>query len=322
MTRRLRIQTQVRSPHKHWKLLVKSGAIDQIVLQPGSFLGEKELKALNHRYYPAPEVIPTTITRDTLFWYPDKTVAAVYLKNRIGQTAQDEALAGFREFVWTPPTTRGETRTAVERQQGNVAPGELLFGHLDRGTHEQTRVTREQFPAFLKLARILKEMNDIFSRTLPREFGQQNRPKPEAEKWKEYFDIGLKKPEYGGIPMEFRMLLTAFSTTTLLKSCPASLHKDGGNARLDQTSFTCLTTVRESDFVGGGVFCFLEYGLKIPVGPGDILIGQTHKEWHLNLTPVQGTKYSMVVYYRRNMANPKMAETTARIKAERQARRK
>jgi hypothetical protein len=94
-----------------------------------------------------------------------------------------------------------------------------------------------------------------------------------------------------------------------------AVHKDGGNARKDQTSFTCLTTVRDEDFKGGGEFCFPEYGLLIPVKPGDILIGQTTREWHYNISSVQGTKYSMVAYYRRNLANPKMWDTLRKRRA-------
>jgi hypothetical protein len=116
MPGRFRIQTHVRSPHKNLMQLVKDG-MDQIVLQPESFVARKELKALNHHYYPNPDDIPTTLERDTVLWYPDRTVAGVFLKKRISQKAQDEALTGFRELLWAPPK-RPETKTAIERQKG------------------------------------------------------------------------------------------------------------------------------------------------------------------------------------------------------------
>lgn len=301
--------------HKHWKLLVKEGPVDEVVLQPESFLSVAEIKKLKHKYYPEPEKIPTTITRDTLFWYPpglysrDRQIAALYLQRKISQVAQDEALEGFRKMAWEDPH-RAETETAIKRQKGNVAPGELLFGWTDQASIEKTHAFEEQPEAFNHLGRILTEMNTIYSRSLSLHFGEQNRPKSEEERWEERKKKGMKPgPEYGGILKEVRIELNAFSTITCLKSCPAAIHTDSGNASKDQTSFTCLTTVREPDFEGGGEFCFIEYGLKVPVKPGDILIGQTTREWHLNITPVRGTKYSLVAYYRRkNLANPLMWE--------------
>ena len=303
-----------RSPHKNWKQLAADGLLDQVVLQPDSFVTDKELRGVKHTY-PDHLEVTTTIERDTLFWYPGKKeVAALYLQQRIPKAAQDQALEGFRAMNWKPPTTRKETATAIARQEGNIAPGELLFGYMDRGSIEKTKTTREQGPAFAKLGRILTEMNNIVSRTLPKWYAEQNRELKDVVKWQAYNRKHEVLPEYGGIPADLRILLTAFSTITVLKSCPASIHKDGGNARKDQTSFTCLTTVREDDGGGGGEFCFIEYGLRVPVKPGDILIGQTTREWHCNLSPVRGTKYSMVAYYRRNLANPKMWDTLRKRK--------
>ena len=119
------------------------------------------------------------------------------------------------------------------------------------------------------------------------------------------------QPEFGGIQQELRHFVTSFSNVTLLRSCPAAIHKDQGNARKNQTSFTCLTSVGRRDKKGevvfsGGTFCLIEYGIKIPVRPGDILIAQTTREWHCNVKPVKGVKYSIVCYYRRRLADPNL----------------
>jgi hypothetical protein len=121
--------------------------------------------------------------------------------------------------------------------------------------------------------------------------------------------VWVEPADYGGISEQFRLLLTAFSVATLLKSCPAAIHKDSGNARKDQTSFGCLTSIGDGEFAGGE-FCLLEYGLRIPVQPGDLLIAQTGREWHTNLTPVRGTKYSIVTYYRKGTGNPTKEDNT------------
>jgi hypothetical protein len=101
---------------------------------------------------------------------------------------------------------------------------------------------------------------------------------------------------------------TPFSTVTLLQSCPASVHKDR-NATKHQHNFACLTSLGEKDEKGkpkfsGGRFCLIEYGLEIPILPGDLFIGQTTREWHYNTTPVKGLKYSMIGYYQPRNANP------------------
>ena len=269
---------------------------------------DKDLRKSIHAYWPKPQGL-RKLERDTILWYPGKQeIAGLFLKNRIPLPARELALTGFRQMEWITPK-RAETKTAVSYQKGNtVTPGELLFGHIDRGSIEQTKVTLAQGVAFACIAPILLHMTNIFARALPKYFGQQNRPFSDDSKWAAYHKKDESRPEYGGIPTEVRAFLTAFSSVTLLRSCPASLHKDGGNARKDQTSFTALTSVGDGEF-SGGAFSLIEYGLEIPVKPGDLLLAQTHREWHLNLSPVKGVKYSMVAYFRRNLANPKMWET-------------
>src|SRR5258706_6769447 len=45
-----RVEEGFKSPHKHWKLLVKEGSLDEAVLQPSSFVTDKELRKLKHTY--------------------------------------------------------------------------------------------------------------------------------------------------------------------------------------------------------------------------------------------------------------------------------
>jgi len=115
----------------------------------------------------------------------------------------------------------------------------------------------------------MRRLNALFARTLPKEYGEQNRL----------------------IPADFRQFGTAFSNAAILKSCPSAIHCDAGNAKNTDLSLTCLTTVGNEGEYSGGEFCQIEYGLKIPVKPGDILIAASAREWHCNLTPVKGTKY-------------------------------
>lgn len=320
-----KVDTSVRSPHKHWKLLRRDNLIDEIILQPGSFLKEKEIKQIKYQYFAQPELITKTIDRDTLFWYPPglheqpynlkgkekipvlpAEIAGIYLQGVIPKPIQDQARNALRSLGWKPPKRRKETRAGIARQQSinGVAACELTMGFTDYGTIEMTNDLQNNVVQFAPMETLLKTMNAIYSRTLSVYFGKINKMLPEDKRWEIWHKQNKERPEYGGCLEKLRVLGTAFSTVTLLKSCPAAIHKDVTNARKDQSSFTCLTTIREDDFKGGGEFCLIEYGLKIPVKPGDILIAQTTRDWHTNLTPVQGTKYSVVAYYKRGLANP------------------
>jgi hypothetical protein len=293
--------------------MVSHGELDELVLTPGSFLPDSRIKKeLLHRYYPRPEAIKTELKRSTIIWHAPgrytptppltREIAGVYLKGVLSKEVQAKAWYGLEAMKWATPK-RPETRTAVDRQKGLTAPGELTMGYNGYMTIERTKVVRQQATQFRMLAPLMEEMNACFARVLPAYYRLQNVPKTLMDRWAERETEDPKK-EYGGIGQEFRQFLTSFSTIALLKSCPSSIHKDGGNARPDQASFTCLTSIGEE--FSGGTFCLIEYGLKIPVKPGDLFIGQTNREWHYNTTPVKGTKYSLVCYYRRSLGNPKL----------------
>lgn len=59
-----------------------------------------------------------------------------------------------------------------------------------------------------------------------------------------------------------------------------------------------MTTIKPPSGSKGGEFCFVEYGVQIGVAPGDLLIAATPKHWHCNLSPVIGTKYSIICYFK------------------------
>lgn len=304
---------------KPWHEMLKKGELDQVTLTP-DFLPDQEIKEreLRHKYYPRPSRIKTEITRSTIFWHAPgrysptpplkQEIAGVFLKGVLSRESQDMARAGLDAMKWPLPH-RPETETAIKKQRGYTTPGELTMGYTRRLTIERTKPVREQAAQFRRLAPLMNEMNACFARVLPVYYRMQNIPKSENERWAEI--EANRQPEFGGIGREFRQFLTAFSTLALLKSCPSSIHKDGGNARPDQASFTCLTSVGELDEKGnpkfkGGQFCLIEYGVKIPVKPGDIFIGQTNREWHCNIGHVRGLKYSIVCYYIRSIGSPKL----------------
>jgi len=186
-----------------------------------------------------------TLEESTICWYPDNSAMVCYLKDLIPVGLQKIAKAGLDKTVFDDPD-RHETKRAIEFQAGTPdtpKPGELLFGYMNRGWIQPTVEMREQAAQYAQVGPLLQKLNSVFARTLPKHYAAQNRL----------------------IPEDFRQFGTAFSTITMLKSCPSSVHKDEGN----RLGFTCMTTIGKSK---GGTFCLPEYGLKIPVQPGDALL--------------------------------------------------
>ena len=278
------------SPYPNWKILVRDGRL--IERTPAKLFDVPKLK-LKNQYVKPDDYVRETLTESTLLRYPDGKLMALFLKGVIPPPIQSSALAACSLMEFKDPT-RPETRGAIDFN-GTAAPvraGELTFGFMDRGSVTRTDPTKYQWDKFAALAPLLKTMNDIYARTVPQQFGDQNKPYAE----------NLTKT--GGIHAAFRNFTTAFSTISVLRSCPAAVHVDNGNGQ----GYSVLTGVRGEDFQGGGEFALIEYGLKIPVTPGDLLIGATMREWHLNLTPVRGTKYSVICYYRRGLGSLKRRE--------------
>ena len=307
--------------------------LEHITLTPGdpsSFLTDRKIKDdYNHEYFPDSQKITRTITKNTVFWYPrehfkiyppdlyappeheGKEIAGIFLKGVLANPEkQQRAWEGLESLDWLPPK-RPETRTAVKIQKGNlVTPRELSIGWtkfaLKGKKGHRITLTKETIANKERLegvGALVQEMDHCFARALPFYARLQNQRKwdPEVRKL-------LADPGWVNSSNFLRLWVTSYSASTLLRSCPASIHKDR-NANLDQTNFACLTSVGklkengEPEFSGGS-FCLIEYGIRIPINPGDIFIGQTTREWHCNLDPVVGTKYSVICYYHPRAAKP------------------
>lgn len=293
-----------RPEHPRWRTFIDRSATEVGIIKHRSKLQErtlvtvhdpKEIKRLEYKYILDPEhYVKETLTESTLCWYPDHSAMLLYLKDYIPLRARKQAKAGLDAMLFDDPT-RPETKNATPfnaRLDTVTVAGELLFGFMDRGWIRMTTPTLEQAVQYRMLRLVMRELDGLFARVLPTNYAEQNRL----------------------IPADFRQYGTAFSNATILKSCPSAIHRDAGNAKRADLSLTCMTTVATEGEYSGGDFCLIQYGLKIPVKPGDILIAASAREWHCNLTPVKGTKYSIVCYYRRGLGS------SARLQEWRQGR--
>ncbi len=305
--------------------------LKEVTLEPGSFLPSRQIETKwQYKYFPEdPERLFPTIADSTLFWYPAKAhkyfphvlykgeqreIAGVFLKKVIPQSLQDEVYAVMEQMWWRAPG-RPETKTAEDRQKGNiVTPRELTLG-LSKARHEKSARlsanTKKQHEEHLQvLFKLTNHMTACFARVLPNYFGMQNSSGVVHLNPERRTPAGPGE-KATGIQDWMRFGLSSFSTITLLRSCPASVHKDK-NARRNLHNFACFTSLG-SGFKGGRL-CFLEYGIKIPVGPGDMFIAQSSREWHYNVDPVVGTKYSVICYYQ-----PRHQESEEQQKVRRRA---
>lgn len=86
--------------------------LDEVILKKDSFLTEAELECRQYHY--SKEEIPTTIERDTLFWYePGRhskgpEIAGIYLKRVIPKDIQETAYDALHSMKWEKPKMRPE----------------------------------------------------------------------------------------------------------------------------------------------------------------------------------------------------------------------
>lgn len=304
-----------RPEHVHWKKLVKQQKLDYSPEPLVPIISKEDLKKLRFQYLPQDRwqeyIKGDPITRSTMRFsrYPesigdDKSekvgLSFLLLKGVIPEAIQERAREGLVEMDWIPPT-RPETRDAAkfnrqvrERKYETPQAGELQFGYLVRGGMvEFTRPARYQKVRYEATYPLIQQMHHVFARTLPGYFRGAPGMEKEAGAHGANQRISAKKRQAGTTPA---------STVTILRSCPAALHTDPNGSKL---GLACMTSIRGTEYAGGA-FCLLEYGIQIPVQPGDLLIAATAREWHCNVTPVQGEKYSIVCYYRTGVDNPKM----------------
>jgi hypothetical protein len=311
-------ETAVWQPkHAHWIRQVQQHKLDYSPEPLVPFNDKEVLKKLHFQYLPQDRLReyvtgePVKHSMMRFSRYPesvggDKTekigLSFLLLKGVIPKDVQDRASEGLIEMTWPAPK-RQETRNAArfnrqvppsERKYKTPQAGELQFGYLVHGgVVEYSKASREQKVRYETTHPLIQTMHDVYARVLPAYFRGAPGMEKELGAYGANLRISADKRQAGTTPA---------STVTMLRSCPAALHTDPNGSRL---GLACMTSIGGSEYTGG-TFCLLEYGIQIPVQPGDLLIAATAREWHCNLTPVQGEKYSIVCYYRTGVDNPKM----------------
>ena len=301
----------------HLSRLVKEGLLTERTLM--TVHQPEDLKKLNSKKRVYTHISDSkyaldTLTESTICYYPDGAVLALFLKGDIfkstrkalpaliPESIRNMALDGLSHIEFNKTgfhePKRPETKGAID---WNPDAKELVFGYTDQGSIELSLAAQHEAEHYAKVMPLIRLVNGIYARVLPKEYTAGSR-----------HQVARKR---------FRQAGTTFTTVTVNRNLPTALHKDSKN----HPGLIAMTTLAAPGTTGGE-FCFPQYALKVPVKPGDLLIAATSREWHCNLSPVVGLKFSVVCYKRRlsnllMLGTFKRKLTKARIKKLRESKK-
>lgn len=140
-----------------------------------------------------------------------------------------------------------------------------------------TSFNKHQFEKFVEAYPIIKLVDNIYSKLMPKEYKIQRGLADKSSK--DYVITG-----------------TSFSTVTVNKNWQTAVHKDKGDLR---EGFGNLVALRKGKYTGGH-FVAVRWGVGFDLQNGDVLLVDVH-QWHGN-TPIVADKnavrLSLVMYFR------------------------
>ena len=211
-------------------------------------------------------------------------VPFIYLKNVIPAAVRNSALPGLEKMKFY--SADSAPRKAVKSAAKLRKPGQKRenAGYLEFGIRDSPYTgikpyapNSKQAAQWEQIKPLVDYMDGILQKCVPLFFKGQNLTKRrKAQKHR-------------------ATKTSSFNQVTVLHRAPTSVHLDSNNS---ETGFTVLTTVGKYT---GGEFVLPQYGICVPIQPGDVLICQTHKEWHGNWRKVEGHRYSIIGYRRESL---------------------
>jgi hypothetical protein len=232
-----------------------------------TYLTSEEVANLKHEYLDE-TYVHHVIEKHTV-GYANGRLAFIYLKGVVPPSHIKAAERGLEKMRWY--STESSNRQALKKSKGH----ELQFGWIDSfGKVRQFVPTIRQKEQFKETWPLINWMDGIFARVAPRVWSSQLLNQRRTN---------FRRTATG---------VSTISTVTMLKNAPTSIHQDSKNA---EAGLTVLVTAGKYT---GGEFLFPQYGVSIPIAPGDVLIAATHREWHCNFKKVQGLRYAIIGYFR------------------------
>ena len=162
-----------------------------------------------------------------------------------------------------------------------------VVGYYDRSARfpycRLTAFTHHQFKKFVNAYGIIKIVDDLYKKLMPKPYALQRAIADNSSK-------------------DFIIPGTAFSTVTVNRNYETAVHKDSGDFK---KGFGNLVAMRKGNFSG----CYLtlvKWGVGFDLQNGDVLLMDVH-QWHGNTPMVKHDKdairLSLIMYYRENIKN-------------------
>jgi len=258
----------VRSIH-HLRYLLTKGKVKPLDLT--SYITTEQCALLKHEYLDD-SCVHHRIIEPTVGYTPDGKLAFVYLKKVVPRSEIAKAKLGMDHMKWYG--TKQSHRKALRGSGGH----ELQFGWSDGfgeirqfvptiAQSEQYKFTWPYWTVWM--ASSLAPYRNFGLRPISRISGS----------------LGSSVP----LPK-----CSSFSTVTMLRNAPTSIHQDSNNA---EAGLTVLTTAGKYT---GGEFLFPQSEWRSLFNRGT-LIAATHREWHCNFKRVVGLRYSIIGYFREGL---------------------
>jgi hypothetical protein len=249
--------------------LIKTGKMKRMNLR--EYVSSEVVAKLKHSYLDD-SYVHHVIHQNTVGYFNGKLVF-VYLKDVVPVEETVQAEYGLAKMKFY--NTKGSRRGALKKSGGH----ELQFGWIDdkRQGIRQFAPTLKQKEAYKLTWPLLDRMDGIFARVLP-------------NIWR-----GQLLNQAGKKFKRTATRVSSFSTITMLKNAPTSIHLDSKNA---EAGLTVLTTAGQYTH---GEFFLVQFGISLPIQPGAVLIAATHQHWHCNLNKPVGLRYSVIGYFREGL---------------------
>lgn len=274
----------------------------------------RQLRKDWHKRFLTPEFLKTKVRPNVLYEFEGKP-KLLLIRNAVSRKIYEKTLTVLegldkkRAFTAAKASHRGAVK--------QVLGGELLFGWFKGHTPPNdpiTNVTRDYWYDYVGLWDLMREIHDAMAYHMAEYFAfhdkQANRlarPSGSGSLDTEivdplrFLDKQTDPATRTNIESEMKWMVnyliwgTSFSSITVNKSIVFTAHEDRNNMPDTLGALTAL-----GDFVGG-TLVFPRFGIGADVGPRDILFADSNLEYHGNLGPIFGTRYSIVGYLHKSL---------------------
>ena len=223
-----------------------------------------------------PSQIKMIINEDVDIYTKDGKLLLKFRKGRLKNKNTKAYWDATSNFTMTAKTKNRGSTTGSETKDVATNPAVMssIIGYFDRyGPREkyefnqlnikhplelrETSFTRLYPKKFKKTFPLIKEIDTLYKKLVPKAYKKQNRKAKETH---------------------FKIPGTAFTTITTNINFKTFIHTDKGD---DEEGFGNLAVIERGKYTGAET-CFPQYGIGVNVREGDILFMDVH-EWHGNL---------------------------------------